>query len=51
MEIVDMIVDFKTYCESCKYKDKKDYEDPCNECLDYGTNENSRKPVKYEVKK
>ena len=50
MEVVDMIVDFKKYCELCEYKDKREYEDPCNECLDYGTNENSQKPVCFKEK-
>ena len=48
MEIIDKFVDFKKYCESCKYKDKKDIEDPCNECLEHAVNEHTDKPFMYE---
>lgn len=41
-------VRFDLYCESCKYKDIKDIEDPCNECLDEPINLHSHKPTKYE---
>lgn len=40
-------VDFRTYCASCKYRDKKEFEDPCNECLEVGMRENTRVPEKY----
>lgn len=36
------------YCKSCKYKDKLQHEEPCNECLDTPVNLYSQKPVKYE---
>ena len=39
---------FHIYCETCKHKDLKDHEDPCNECLEYGANVDSHKPVKWE---
>lgn len=48
MEITDKIVDFKKYCETCKYKDLKEVEDPCNECLDNPTNVNTHKPMYYK---
>ena len=48
MEIVDKIVDFKKYCETCKHKDTKEVKDPCNECLDNPVNSHTTKPVKYE---
>ena len=45
-------VDFEKYCKTCKHKNVKEVEDPCNECLDQGANLNSEKPIKYEeVKK
>lgn len=52
MEIIDKIVRFDLYCNTCKYKDVKDDEgfDPCNECLNNPSNQNSQKPVNY-VKK
>lgn len=50
MEIVEKIVDFDKYCENCKYKDTKETEDPCNECLDNPTNINTKKPINYKEK-
>lgn len=51
MEIREHIVDFNTYCQNCKFKDKKDNEDPCNTCLGMPTNTNSRKPHYFEQRK
>ena len=48
MENQYRIVDFKKYCEICKHKDKKEFEDPCNECLDHGGNIDSERPIYYE---
>lgn len=48
MENQYKLVDFKKYCKTCKHKDVKAIEDPCNECLGEGANLNSEKPVKYE---
>ena len=45
-----MEVDFKKYCPKCENWKKKEYEDPCNECLDYGANQNSTKPVYFKEK-
>jgi hypothetical protein len=44
-------VDFKKYCKTCKHKELGEKFDPCNECLDYGYNLNSQKPMKWEEKK
>jgi hypothetical protein len=41
-------VRFDKYCDSCKYKDLKDFFDPCNDCLGIGMRENSEKPEYYE---
>lgn len=41
---------FHEYCKSCKYKDLKDIEDPCNECLSEPASLYSHKPVKYKEK-
>lgn len=51
MEIRDKIVEFDKYCEKCRFKDKKESDEPCHECLIYPVNENSKKPVKFEEKK
>ena len=48
MEIREHIVDFNTYCQNCKFKDKKYHEDPCDTCLSMPTNTNSRKPYYFE---
>lgn len=48
MENQYKLVDFKKYCETCKHKDKKHIEDPCNDCLDQPVNIDSHKPVNYE---
>lgn len=44
----DKIVDFKKYCETCKYKDLDEVKDPCNDCLDNPANEDSHKPLYWE---
>lgn len=43
-------VDYEKYCKLCEHKDTKEFEDPCNECLDNPTNLYSRKPIKYKEK-
>lgn len=35
------------YCKTCKYKDLDEAEEPCNECLTFPVNIDSRKPIKY----
>lgn len=41
---------FVYYCSTCKHRNKKDNEEPCDECLDNPMNLYSHKPVKYEEK-
>lgn len=41
---------FHEYCETCKYFDMDDYEEPCFSCLDEPINLYSHKPVKWESK-
>ena len=41
--------DFYTYCNKCKHKDKRDIEDPCNDCLGEPCNLHSTKPVYFEA--
>ena len=43
-------VGFETYCKICKYKDKAEKYDPCCECLDYGYNDESSKPMYWEAR-
>lgn len=39
---------FHEYCKSCKHKNVKENEEPCEECLSEPTNLNSHKPLNYE---
>lgn len=41
---------FNGYCQKCKYLNKKENEEPCDECLEHPINEDSHKPVKFEDK-
>jgi len=43
-------VNFYKYCSSCKHKELKDYEDPCNECLDNPARDQTEKPIHWEEK-
>ena len=45
--MADKFVDFHKYCKLCKHYEKDDSEDPCNECLGIGVNEDSHKPIAY----
>lgn len=42
---------FCQYCKRCKHFKLAETEEPCSECLEYGANENSHKPRKFEEKK
>ncbi len=50
MEDVYKEVYFDQYCKNCKYKDLKESDDPCDECLNEPVNLYSHKPVKWEEK-
>lgn len=39
------------YCSKCKHKDLDESEEPCNECLTFGENDNSHKPIRFEEDK
>ncbi len=41
---------FYQYCKTCKNREIRNHEEPCDECLDNPINLNSHKPVKYEEK-
>ena len=43
----EKIVEFDRYCLTCLSKDKKEDEDPCEECLANSTNLDSHKPIHY----
>ena len=48
MENKNKEVYFSLYCDQCKYNDKKETDDPCNECLAHPSNEWSHKPMKFK---
>lgn len=41
---------FHNFCHTCKHRDKKEEEYPCDECLDAPTNFETHQPVKWEKK-
>lgn len=41
---------FHEYCKTCKHEKTKEYEDPCNGCLEYPCNLYSHKPVNWKAK-
>lgn len=43
-------VDFAKYCATCKHENIAENKDPCCECMDYGCNIESCKPVNWEEK-
>lgn len=43
--------DYFTYCKTCKYFDKEENEEPCDECLEACMNEGTNKPRLWEEKK
>lgn len=51
MEYIDKIVEYDKYCSKCEYEHLNGDGEPCNTCLTYPTNENSRKPIMFKEKK
>lgn len=43
-------VNFRLYCPKCQFYPLQETEDPCNECLAQGWNEDSTKPVRFKGK-
>jgi len=48
MESKTKEVRFDIYCKTCKNYKLDESQDPCNECLNEPSNENSHKPVNWE---
>lgn len=48
MESKQKEVYFHEYCKTCKNYKLDESEDPCNECLNEPSNEDSHKPVYWE---
>lgn len=45
------IVEFEKWCNKCVHYEKNENEEPCDDCLEHSTNEDSRKPVKFQNRK
>ena len=41
-------VRYDIYCKECKHLDKREYEDPCYDCMTQNWNEDSHKPIFFE---
>lgn len=41
---------FELYCDKCEFYETNETDDPCNECLAYGWNLNSHKPIHFKEK-
>lgn len=41
---------FHEYCKTCKNRQVKNNDEPCDECLSESLNLNTHRPVKYEKK-
>ena len=50
MEDIYKEVYFDKYCETCKYENTPEKEDPCHECLNNPTNVHSQKPINFKEK-
>lgn len=48
-DIIQVEVDFETYCKLCKYKDVLQSDEPCTSCLEQFSNYNSSKPVNFKL--
>ena len=50
MELKETEVHFDIWCKSCAYAPKEETKDPCNYCLDFGSNMGTTKPVMWKEK-
>ena len=48
-DIIQVEVDFKTYCHLCKHKDVLQSDEPCASCLEQSWNWGSSKPVNFKL--
>ncbi len=48
MDNTTKFVEFWKYCSKCKHYRKKDFEEPCNSCLEVGTREETEVPERFE---
>ena len=43
-------VQFWKYCKTCKFREYKEAQNPCNDCLEVGMREGTEVPERYEQK-
>lgn len=48
--MAEKIVNFE-FCTSCKNRNKEEYEDPCDACLNEPVNTDSHRPMYYQEDK
>lgn len=48
MDSKEKIVAFDIWCPKCKHRDKKENQQPCDDCLAEPVNVDSHKPVNWE---
>ena len=42
------LVEYEKYCKTCEHAGTDETKDPCNDCLTYPVNDDSRKPIHYK---
>lgn len=47
--MAERIVEFDKYCQKCKHKGTSSFDEPCDSCLEYPANLDSRKPLYFEA--
>ena len=47
---MEHIVDYKKYCPLCEYAGTDENEEPCDECLSYPINTDTRAPTRFKKK-
>ncbi len=43
----EFMVRYDKWCVKCKYKDRDENKDPCEECLENPTNINTERPINF----
>ena len=44
----EKIVDFKFFCKLCQHKNKTEWDEPCDSCLEHPVNVESHKPLYFK---
>ena len=47
---MEHFVDFKQWCPLCRNAGTDENKEPCEECVTYPVNDDSRKPIRFEEK-